>query len=180
MTAALTVTNMSKSFSGPRVLDSVSLSLEPGEIRALVGENGSGKSTLIKILAGFHVPDEGSAEVAGESLQLGHGEASEAVGLRFVHQDLGLVNNLDAVDNIALGAGYPSFHGRIRWRQERKRTRAALAELGYEFDVRQHGRQPGHERAHGTRGGPRAGAPAEPGQGAHPGRADGQPARGGG
>ena len=136
MTAALTVTNMSKSFSGPRVLDSVSLSVEPGEIRALVGENGSGKSTLIKILAGFHLPDEGSAEVSGESLLLGHGEASEAAGLRFVHQDLGLVNNLDAVDNIALGVGYPSFRGRIRWRQERKRTRAALAELGYEFDIR--------------------------------------------
>lgn len=136
MTSALTVTNMSKSFSGPRVLDSVSLSVEPGEIRALVGENGSGKSTLIKILAGFHLPDEGSAEVGGEPLLLGHGEASEAAGLRFVHQDLGLVNNLDAVDNLALGVGYPSFRGRIRWRQERKRTRAALAELGYEFDVR--------------------------------------------
>jgi ribose transport system ATP-binding protein len=140
MTAALTVTNMSKSFAGPRVLDSVSLSVEPGEIRALVGENGSGKSTLIKILAGFHLPDEGSADVGGEALQLGHGEASEAAGLRFVHQDLGLVNNLDAVDNIALGAGYPSFRGRIRWRirwrQERKRTRTALADLGYEFDVR--------------------------------------------
>ena len=136
MTAALTVTSMSKSFAGPRVLDSVSLTVEPGEIRALVGENGSGKSTLIKILAGFHLPDEGSAEVGGESLLLGHGEASEAAGLRFVHQDLGLVNNLDAVDNIALGVGYPSFRGRIRWRQERKRTRAALAELGYEFDIR--------------------------------------------
>jgi ribose transport system ATP-binding protein len=136
MTAALTVTNMSKSFAGPRVLDDVSLSVEPGEIRALVGENGSGKSTLIKILAGFHLPDDGSAEVDGQPLQLGHGDASEALGLRFVHQDLGLVNNLDAVDNIALGVGYPSFRGRIRWRAERRRTRAALAELGYQFDVR--------------------------------------------
>lgn len=136
MTPALTVTNMSKSFGGPRVLDGANLTIEPGEIRALVGENGSGKSTLIKILAGFHLPDDGSAEVDGHALHLGHGEASEALGLRFVHQDLGLVNNLDAVDNIALGAGYPSFRGRIRWRQERKRTRAALAELGYHFDVR--------------------------------------------
>jgi ABC-type sugar transport system ATPase subunit len=40
MTPALTVTNMSKSFAGPRVLDSVTLSIEPGEIRALVGEIG--------------------------------------------------------------------------------------------------------------------------------------------
>ena len=136
MTAALTVTNMSKSFAGPRVLEGVSLSVQPGEIRALVGENGSGKSTLIRILAGFHLPDEGSAEVDGEPLPPGRGEASEALGLRFVHQDLGLVNNLDAVDNIALGVGYPSFRGRIRWRHERKRTQAALAELGYKFDVR--------------------------------------------
>jgi len=63
MTPALTVTNMSKSFAGPRVLDSVNLSIEPGEIRALVGENGCGKSTLIKILAGFHLPDDGAAVV---------------------------------------------------------------------------------------------------------------------
>jgi ribose transport system ATP-binding protein len=136
MTPALTVTDMSKSFGGPRVLDSVTLSVEPGEIRALVGENGSGKSTLIKILAGFHLPDEGAAEVDGQPLALGDGTVSEALGLRFVHQDLGLVNNLDAVDNLALGAGYPSFRGGIRWRQERKRTRDALAELGYHFDVR--------------------------------------------
>jgi pimeloyl-ACP methyl ester carboxylesterase len=132
MTPALTVTNMSKSFAGPRVLDSVTLSIEPGEIRALVGENGSGKSTLIKILAGFHVPDEGSAEVAGEPLHLGAGTSSEALGLRFVHQDLGLVDTLDAVDNMALGAGYPSFRGGIRWRQERKRARGLLTELGYD------------------------------------------------
>ena len=136
MTPALTVTNMSKSFAGPRVLDSVTLSIEPGEIRALVGENGSGKSTLIKILAGFHVPDEGSAEVAGQPLHLGDGTSSEALGLRFVHQDLGLVDTLDAVDNMALGAGYPSFRGGIRWRQERKRARALLTDLGYDFDVR--------------------------------------------
>jgi ribose transport system ATP-binding protein len=137
MTPALTVTNMSKSFAGPRVLDGVSLSIEPGEIRALVGENGSGKSTLIKILAGFHLPDEGSAEVDGQPLRLGDGTSSEGLGLRFVHQDLGLVNNLDAVDNLALGVGYPSFRGGIRWRQERKRARKALADLGYHFDVRQ-------------------------------------------
>ncbi len=66
MTPALTVTTMSKSFGGQRALDSVSLTIEPGEIRALVGQNGCGKSTLIKILAGFHEPDEGgSAEVGG-------------------------------------------------------------------------------------------------------------------
>jgi ribose transport system ATP-binding protein len=137
MAAALTVTNLSKTFGGQRALDGVSLSIEPGEIRALVGQNGSGKSTLIKILAGFHLPDDGgSAEIEGHALTFGLGSASEALGLRFVHQDLGLVDSLDAVDNLALGFGYESFRGGIRWAAERKRAREALASLGYRLDVR--------------------------------------------
>jgi len=141
MAPVLTVSNMCKSFSGPLVLDDVSLSIEPGEVRALVGQNGSGKSTLIKILAGFHQPDSGTAEVDGQPLSFGVGSVSDALGLRFVHQDLGLVDNLDTADNLALGgAGYASFHGlssgAIRWRAERRRARKALEDLGYDFDVK--------------------------------------------
>jgi ribose transport system ATP-binding protein len=137
MTPALTVTNMSKTFGGQRALENVSLSVAPGEIRALVGQNGCGKSTLIKILAGFHQPDDGgSAEVDGQPLTLGNGPASEAAGLRFVHQDLGLVGSLDAVDNLAMGVGYRSFHGVIKWSAERERAKQALDALGYDIDVR--------------------------------------------
>ncbi|WP_431839284.1 ATP-binding cassette domain-containing protein [Gordonia hongkongensis] len=57
MVEALEVANLSKSFGGQRALADVSLSLGPGEIRALVGQNGCGKSTLIKVLAGYHEPD---------------------------------------------------------------------------------------------------------------------------
>lgn len=136
MTPLLTVTTLSKSFNGVRVLKDVSLKLQPGEIRALVGQNGCGKSTLIKILAGFYTPDAGgSAAVDGQELPFSNGAASAQLGLRFVHQDLGLVDALDTVDNLALGKGYPSFKGVISWRSERKRARAALAELGYDFDV---------------------------------------------
>jgi ribose transport system ATP-binding protein len=136
MTSVLTVTTLSKSFGGVRVLKDVSLALQPGEIRALVGQNGCGKSTLIKILAGFYTPDEGgSATVGGSELEFANGAASEQAGLRFVHQDLGLVDALDTVDNLALGKGYPSFRGRISWGSERRRAREALAELGYAFDV---------------------------------------------
>jgi ribose transport system ATP-binding protein len=141
MAPVLTVNNLSKSFAGPRVLDDVSLSIEPGEVRALVGQNGSGKSTLIKILAGFYLPDDGTVEVDGQPLQFGVGSASDALGLRFVHQDLGLVDNLDMADNMALGgAGYASYSGiksgAIRWRDERRRARKALDDLGYSFDVK--------------------------------------------
>jgi len=140
MATALTVTGLSKSFAGTLVLDNVSLSVEAGEIRGLVGQNGSGKSTLIKVLAGFYQPDDGEAEIGGQRLTFGDVAASDALGMRFVHQDLGLVDTLDAVDNLALGQGYPSFtglkSGRIKWSAERKRARSALLDLGYEFDVR--------------------------------------------
>jgi len=139
MTSALTVTNVSKSFGGQRALDNVSLSIEPGEIRALVGQNGCGKSTLVKILAGFHEPDVDESslvEIDGTALTFGNGVASEAAGLRFVHQDLGLVGSLDTVDNLALGFGYPSYRGMIKWADERKRAAEALTSLGYDFDVR--------------------------------------------
>ena len=56
---------LSKTFGGARALDSVDLTIQRGEIHGLLGENGSGKSTLIKILAGFHAPDEGELEVNG-------------------------------------------------------------------------------------------------------------------
>jgi len=141
MAPVLTVNNLSKSFAGPRVLDDVSLSIEPGEVRALVGQNGSGKSTLVKILAGFHVPDSGSVEIDGQSLHFGVGSVSDALGMRFVHQDLGLVDSLDTVDNLALGgAGYASYagikSGAIKWRAERRRARKSLDDLGYDFDVK--------------------------------------------
>ena len=137
MAPVLTVKNLSKSFGGPLVLDGVSLSIEPGEVRALVGQNGSGKSTLIKILAGFHVPNGGEVDVDGAPLPFGNGTASDALGLRFVHQDLGLVDMLDTTDNLALGQGYRNYSsGLIRWRAERKTARKALNDLGYSFDVR--------------------------------------------
>ncbi len=136
MPPLLNVEQLSKSFGGVRVLKDVSLSLEPGEIRALVGQNGCGKSTLIKILAGFYTPDEGGrVTIDGAELEFGNGTASEAAGFRFVHQDLGLVDSLDTVDNLAMGKGYPSFRGVINWRSERRAAREALAGLGYDFDV---------------------------------------------
>jgi ribose transport system ATP-binding protein len=57
---ALRATRLTKSFGPVTVLRDVSIAIDSGEIRALVGRNGSGKSTLVKILAGYHDPDPGS------------------------------------------------------------------------------------------------------------------------
>src|SRR5215204_6219957 len=90
--AALRIRNLSKTFPGQRALDAVDLEIIPGEIHALVGQNGSGKSTIVKILAGYHEPDAGAvAEVADVPFELGSASAALDAGLRFVHQDLGLV-----------------------------------------------------------------------------------------
>ena len=102
---ALRVRRMSKTFPGTRALVDVDLTVRAGEVHAVVGQNGSGKSTLIKVLAGYHDADPGaSVEVGGRPFQRGSSLRAHAAGMRFVHQDLGLVAALDAVDNLALGS----------------------------------------------------------------------------
>src|SRR3954454_18598728 len=137
-TPALEVRGLSKTFPGQRALIDVDLQLQPGEVRALVGQNGCGKSTMIKILAGYHDPDPGAEVfVDGEPLALGTAGAGDHAGLRFVHQDLGLVPTLDTRDNLAMGHGYERNKLRlISWRREQKLARDTLRGLGYDFDVK--------------------------------------------
>ena len=122
---------------GQRALDNVDLELRRGEIHALLGQNGSGKSTLIKILAGIHQPEPGwRAEYYGAPLHLGSPDAAMRAGIRFIHQDLGLVDGLSVGDNLALPRGY-----RSRWwlssRQERREARSLLQEYGVDVDPAQ-------------------------------------------
>lgn len=95
--------HVSKAFGGVRVLDDVSLAVDAGSIHALLGENGSGKSTLIKVLSGFYSADPG-AVVLVEGTQLSNGSPSEsaAAGLRFVHQNLGLIDEMTVLENLRL------------------------------------------------------------------------------
>ena len=139
MNDLLHIEHLSKTFPGQKALDDVDLTVGQGEVHALVGQNGSGKSTLIKIMAGYHQPDSGaSASVDGSELKLGDGQAAADLGVRFVHQDLGLVGDLNTVENLALSVGYHTAFGkRIRWSAERRRAIEALQALGItDFDVR--------------------------------------------
>lgn len=135
---ALEVRALSKTFAGGQALDEVDLHLAAGEIRALLGGNGSGKSTLIKVLSGYHRPDPGcSILVGGEPLQTGDPSSSLRLGARFVHQDLGLVESSSVLDNLAVGAGFPTRLGTIRSRHARRQARAALAQVELDLDPEQ-------------------------------------------
>ena len=133
-TPVLQITGLSKTFTGTRALIDASLDIRPGEIHALVGQNGSGKSTLIKTLAGYHSPDPGAiAELDGEEFALGNTVPER---LRFVHQDLGLVLELNAMDNLALRGGFSrGAMGRVLWGEQEEETRRVLARFGVDLDI---------------------------------------------
>jgi ribose transport system ATP-binding protein len=136
--AALRVRGLSKTFPGVQAVREVDLDVAVGTVHALLGHNGCGKSTLIKTLAGVHAPDPGAqAWIDDEVLQLGHPEEAERKGLRFVHQELGIVPELGAVDNVGFVVGFERDRfGRINWRRQAEVTAELLASFGFHMDPR--------------------------------------------
>ncbi|MGH9090162.1 MAG: sugar ABC transporter ATP-binding protein, partial [Acidimicrobiales bacterium] len=133
----LRVRHLSKEFSGNRALSSVSLDVRAGEIHMLVGQNGSGKSTLIKVLAGLYLPEDGGRiEVDGQPLHFGRPDHAYHLGCRFVHQDLALVDDLNVLENLFLGADYPMRWGCIDNRGSRRVGREMVARVGLDVDLR--------------------------------------------
>ena len=135
MTAVLEVSSVSKTFTRTKALASVSMTIEPGEVHALLGQNGSGKSTLIKILSGYHQPDPGGGiRIQDQDLPFQSPMGSYRLGCRFVQQDLGLVPTLSVLDNMALGSGFPTKLGTIREGAALKLAQEDLAKLGLDLD----------------------------------------------
>jgi ribose transport system ATP-binding protein len=133
---ALEIRDLSKAFPGVLALDRVSLDIGPGEVHALVGHNGSGKSTLIKILAGCETPESASSIlVGGDRLDLGSPQSSYQAGLRFVHQDLGLIDSMSVADNICLTGGWQTSFGTIHPRAAAREAARALAAIELDVDV---------------------------------------------
>jgi ribose transport system ATP-binding protein len=133
----LRLEQLSKTFGGTRALRDVALEIAPGEIHALVGQNGCGKSTLIKTLAGYHDADPGAlAWLDDEPFDLSAVTDARHDRLRFVHQDLGLVTELSALDNLALSRGYARTRlGSINWSAQEKTARALIGRFGVDIDV---------------------------------------------
>lgn len=139
MTAAqpvLAVSELVKSFGPTRALAGVDLAVQPATVHALLGGNGSGKSSLVKVLAGVYQADSGritlnGRQFAARDYRAGDGHAG---GLRFVHQDLGLIHDSTVAENIAFTTGFAQARfGRISWRSLHRRTAALLEQ--FEIDV---------------------------------------------
>ena len=128
----LEVAGISKTFGSTRVLTDANLVVRPGQLHALVGQNGSGKSTLVKILTGYHAPDDaGSIRVDGKELRRPvHWAEAHAAGIAVVHQDLGLLDHLSVAENIGVG-GFRRTRllRRVDWSAQRRLAADVLAQL---------------------------------------------------
>jgi general nucleoside transport system ATP-binding protein len=100
---ALELRGITKRFGAVVANDDVSLSVEPGEIVALLGENGAGKTTLMNILFGLYSPDGGEVFIDGEQLVMSSPRESIAAGIGMVHQHFMLVPVFTVAENAILG-----------------------------------------------------------------------------
>ena len=126
--------SIDKHFGGTYALKNVSLSVERGEIVALLGENGAGKSTLIKVLGGIHLPDGGRVLIDGEPYQHRPAGFGERQKVAFIHQDLGLIEWMTVAENIALALGFAQKSGVIRWADVERFAQRALDNVDCEID----------------------------------------------
>jgi len=133
MQAVLRLTGVTKRFGALLANDAISLSLQRGEVLALLGENGAGKSTLVSIIFGHYVADAGSVDVFGATLPAGDPAAALAAGVGMVHQHFTLADNLTVLENVTLGTE-PLW----RMRSQIAAARARLTEISSRFGLAVH------------------------------------------
>jgi ABC-type sugar transport system ATPase subunit len=119
------VRGASKSYGAVRALDDVSLSVQAGEVVALLGDNGAGKSTLVKAIGGVHRLDEGEIRVDGRAVVMRSPADARQHGIETLHQDLALFDNLSALANFFIGRERrrPRWMGRLAFLDSRAMAR---------------------------------------------------------
>ena len=136
MTAVVSLRDISKSFSGVKVLRDANFDVCSGEVHALLGENGAGKSTLIKVIAGVHQPDTGTLTVGGETVRFTSPRHARRHGIATVYQELLLFPELTVAENIFLGNAPRQKWGGLDWSAMRLRARQLLDSLdSHDLDV---------------------------------------------
>ncbi|MDF2877305.1 MAG: transporter ATP-binding protein [Clostridia bacterium] len=131
----LEMKDISKSFSGVKVLKDVNLKATEGEILALVGENGAGKSTLMNVLSGIYEYGSYTGDIIfeGKECKFKNIKDSEKIGIVIIHQELALVPYLSIAENVFLG-NEQAAKGVIDWHKTRNKTSELLARVGLKDD----------------------------------------------
>ncbi|ODT32377.1 MAG: ATPase [Kaistia sp. SCN 65-12] len=130
--AYIHIDGISKSFSGFKALDDVSIEIAKGAIHAILGENGAGKTTLMNILYGLYRPDEGQITLDGKPLRMTSPRDAIAGGIGMIHQHFMLVDTLSVTENIVLG-----LSGGIRpanLKTHEARIRALSGKVNFDID----------------------------------------------
>jgi simple sugar transport system ATP-binding protein len=131
MAPILELRGITKRFPGVLANDHIDLTLNKGEILALLGENGAGKSTLMNILYGLYQPDEGEIIVNGKKLTVHSPNDAIAAGIGMVHQHFMLVPVLTVTENVMLGI--ESLKGRVFL--DRKKSAARIRQISEQFGL---------------------------------------------
>lgn len=131
--ALLEIEALCKHFGGIQALQDVSLAVAAGTVHGLCGANGAGKSTLVRILAGAQRPDRGLVRFAGEVIAIHSPRDANALGMRFIHQELNLVPTFTAIENMSLGDPGCARYGILDRRHARKRAREVMERLEARF-----------------------------------------------
>ena len=127
-----------KAFYGVTVLQDIPLTLERGEVLALLGENGAGKSTLIKILNGDYQMNAGEIRLDGDLVSFREPRDAEAHGIRMIYQELHYAADLSVAENLYLGdlprGSGPFARYLVDWRLMRGQAKAALELLNVNLE----------------------------------------------
>ncbi|MDR3145036.1 MAG: sugar ABC transporter ATP-binding protein [Treponema sp.] len=133
----LGIEDITKEFSGEKVLDTVSFGIRRGEIMGLIGENGAGKSTLIKIISGIYEPTGGVLRLDGRPVHIPNYIAAKSLGIAIVPQEFNLINTLAVYENIFLGNEIRNSSGLLDKPRMRDLAARQLEELKMPVGVNQ-------------------------------------------
>lgn len=126
----LRMVGIRKAFPGVVALDGVDFDVRAGEVHALLGENGAGKSTLVKIMTGVYEKDAGEIYVRGRPVDIRTPLEAQRLGIRIIHQEFTLINDMTVAENIFLDAMGGRLFGWVPYRRMRAESRELLDKLG--------------------------------------------------
>lgn len=130
----LKASGLRKSFGGIEVLHGVDITVNGGEILALLGENGAGKSTAIKILAGDYSRDAGKIEINDQEVQISNPRDSSSLGIKVIYQEFSDAPDLTVAENLVLGSWPKKSSGIVDWRKMQTMAVENLQTLGVDIN----------------------------------------------